>query len=233
MTTLAAAESTEVVVSCVVPGVDCTTVPVSTFTPRGENEPDEHAWSSAIGPRRVEETDLNWFYSPRSAHEALTLMFGEEWRIDFLPSVPDGDRFALLTHRRTGGRLMARLTGEAHDWCGNPSVPVGEDLTQKPTTPEGLPMWRRTWLQGRGYSAVDTEDLRTMIAAIGIRPEQPRPAPGDELELAWLLCAGLIEVWLAEHGYTGDDAVAVRTMVRLGGLAALDAYDRVPSTATA
>lgn len=134
------------------------------------------------------------------------------------------DRFALLTQRESGGRLLVRLSSVEGGWCSDPSVPAGEDLTTEPAKRrENLSQWRRTWLRARVYEAVNTEDLRSLISAIGTRPEEP-PAPGDDSEQKWLLGVGLVEVWLAEHGFTGTEAQAVRTMVALRGLSALDAY---------
>lgn len=173
----------------------------------------------------MQETPEEWFYLPRSAQEGFAQVFGDDWRIDFLPSTEDGDGFALLTHWRTGGRLLSRLPGEANGWCGDPGMPMGEDLSEEPRRQRArLAEVRRAWLRGRAFDAVDTPDLRAMIAAVGVRPDQFRPAPGESLEQAWLLCGGLIEVWLAEHGYTGARAAAVRTMLSLGGLSVLDAY---------
>lgn len=212
----------------VVPGVDYRDITATAFTPRAD--PDRnfgHRWSSVIAPQRVREAGLDWFLQPRSMIEGLGLAFGDDWRIDVLPSATRGDEFFLLTHLGSGVRLLSRMEPDT-DWCAEVFQPSGERVEQGAAGWFEVTEGRWEWLRRTTLSTVDTDDLRSMIAAIGIRPDLPRPAPGEELEQAWLLCAGLIEVWLAEHGYTGDEAAAVRTMIALSGLGALDAYDTTP-----
>lgn len=229
MTTRTAARAVSVV-----PGVDTAGIAPVTFA--AQADPDGlvgYRWSSRTAPGRVVEAGFEWFLHPRSMVEALGLAFGDEWRIDVLPAAMDDRRFFLLTHRALGVRLLSRVDANPTDWCSDPLRATGDLLA------EGTPGWvemseaRREWLRREVLASVDTPDLRSMIASLGVSPDQPLHAPGESDEQGWLLFGALIEVWLAEHGYTDAAAVAVRTMVALSGLAALDAYGHPPSTAKA
>lgn len=59
---------------------------------------------------------------------------------------------------------------------------------------------------------------------IGLHPAAPAWAWDEHVTAD--LTRTLVEVWLAEQGYAGADASAVRTMVALGGEQALNAYAR-------
>lgn len=247
-------------VAQVMPGVDCTAIPDRAYdASKSKRGFDPYAWTRVIGPGCVKEKDLDWFAAPRSMVEALRLAYGEGWRIDVLPAGEDASTLFLLTHKWTGWRLMARMgtgtrivadpmtvppapspdthptthgDGAVGSWCSHSSVAAGDDLRGATRRATSTAVRRRGWLaRSLRDSTVATEDLRKMFAAVGVRPDQPHAA-GDGLGYSHLLCGALIEVWLAENGYHGTDAAAIRTMVALRGLDVLNAYERSPVNRT-
>lgn len=235
--------------SLVLPGLDCPTIPVSRFDPaRASRGFDGQGLTHRVVRDRVTNTPLEWFYAPRSMVDGLRLAFGEQWRINVLPSTRENAGLFLLTQQWTGWRVLVRLgigayvadpitvpapprpndEGESPvgPWCTHPTDPRGPDLGKGIDRAVSTAVRRKGWLsRAIRDSSAATEDLRALMRSVGIRTEQPGTV-GDGLEEPRLLCAALVEVWLAENGYTGDEAEAVRTMVALRGLDALGSYER-------
>jgi hypothetical protein len=211
-------------------GEDCTQISAQVF----ERPHPEQNWSGsswrAIAAGNVQDQDLLWFSSTRSISEALAMAFGEQWRVDALPSVsPDGKLMFLLTDREVGWRLLTRLRPKGHGWCTDIDEPRGEltdaisgPLHERHTALAGI---RREWLAGE---VADTTGFATLREALGNRNRRAlnESVGADERAYARGVRDALVEVWLAEQGYTAADAQAVRTMVALAGLPALKAYDR-------
>lgn len=242
-------------VARVAPGIDCTTIAPSVFAPDRTARPfDAQAWMRVIGPGCVKEAHLDWFAPPRSMVEALRLAYGDTWRIDLLPAGEDMSGLFLLTQRRTGWRLMVRLGvglmlsadpmsippaprplsyvgSPVGQWCSDPQEPRGDDLRETARYATSTAVRRRGWLaRALRDNSVATEDLHSMLRSVGIRPERPSTVD-DGLGYARLLSGALVEVWLAENGYTGSDAQSIRALVALRGLDTLRVYERAALTA--
>lgn len=231
------------------PDVDCIAITRTRFDPSRAKRPfDGQGLTYRVGPNAVKDTPLDWFYPPRSMVEGLRLAFGEQWRIDLLPSTQEDAGLFLLTQQWTGWRLMVRLGlggysadpitvpapprpnaeggSPVGDWCSDVVSPRGEDLREAVRYAVSTAVRRKGWLaRAVQDSSVAVADLRAMMRVVGIRPEQPVVA-GDGLDECRLLCRALVEVWLAENGYTDVEAAAIRTMIALRGLDALDSYER-------
>lgn len=223
------AETNPTAVARPVGGQDCSQISQQTFAQPG---PDQQ-WSGSswrsIGPDNVNDQYLSWFYEPRSISEALMMAFGTQWRVDALPSTSIGCRMTfLLTDREFGWRLLTNVRPRGQGWCTDIDIARGALSPEHPERNTALAGIRRDWLSAEvaittGFTtlkeALSNRERRTAMTSIG--PE--------EMAYARVVRDALIEVWLAEQGYTGADAQAVRTMIALGGLSALNSYDRTPA----
>jgi hypothetical protein len=162
-----------------------------------------------------------------------------------------GTAFYLLTYQQVGWRLLVRLPSTRDDddaWGTLPDQPQGRIPAEVDAVEAAALMeQRRTWMadaiKGNTMAATDMATLLTTVArharkptfhearAFATKPGElriPAPAWAWDEPVAEALTAVLVQVWLAERGFTGTDATAVRTMLALGGPQVLNAYEGDP-----
>lgn len=217
---------THTMVAFPVPGQDCAEIAMCVFERPGDDQQFSAAtWARNTAPCNVEDEDLLWFHQARTIPEALGLAFGTQWRIDALPSTrPDGSSSFLLTERQFGWRLLCHFRPKGKGWCTDVHEPRGALSGDDPARDVAVAGLRREWLAS---AATDTSACASLWKMLTRLSRKSRDAvKADDRAAATLLVETLTEVWLAEQGYTGADAQAIRTMVGLSGLHALKSYDR-------
>lgn len=222
------------VVARPVGGEDCTQIVRHNFTrPDADQQWAGSTWGRDIAPANVIDQDLHWFYAPRSLTEAVVMAFGDWWRIDVLPAVNASEVAFLITDRRFGWRLITRLQPRGQGWCTDVDEPRGAFSVDNSERNAAVARIRQEWLSVEVCNTLGFASLREVIGKTFRRAAQPTLSI-EEAARTRAQAYALVEVWLAEQGYAGVDAAAVRTMLALGGLTALDAYDRtsVPSRRT-